>query len=57
MFAGSAIVNLFNHDALWGKLHFVLCRKAEGVVDARLDFMTHNASCVNDATDEPQRAI
>lgn len=29
--------------------------KTEGVVDARLDFITHNVSCVNDATDESQR--
>lgn len=54
--AGSAIVNLFNQDALWGKLHFVLCWKAEGVVDARLEFITYNVSCANDATDEPLRA-
>lgn len=25
-------------------------------MDARLYFTAHNASCVNDATDEPQRA-
>ena len=54
--AGSAIVNLFNQDALWGKLHFALCWETEGVMDARLEFITHSVRCVNGATDEPQRA-
>lgn len=56
VFAGSAIVNLFNQDALWGELHFVLHWKTKGVVDARLDFITRHVSRANDATDGPQRA-
>lgn len=39
-----------------GKQHFVLHGKTEGLVDARLSFSVHNASSVNGATDEPQRA-
>lgn len=50
------MVNLFNQDALWGKLHFVLHWKSEHLVAARLGFIAHNASSVNDTTDEPQRA-